>query len=99
MLSTRTKPRKKRRREDVGRYGFVNGRLHGPPAFAGILDKAGISIKARISREGGSREVEEPGRDDAAAAPHFGDIRHVQVEPFRLRQRLRPCILEDVETL
>src|SRR5262249_19980883 len=87
MLPARTKPRKKRRGENFGRYGFVDSRLHGPPAFAGILDETGIGIKTRIAREGGSSKIEEPGRDDAAAPPHFGDVGDVEVESFRLRQR------------
>src|SRR5215471_12997912 len=99
VLTTRPKPRKKRRRENVDRYGFIDCRLHSPPAFAGILDETGISIETRICHESRRSKVEEPGGDDAAAPPHFSDIGDVEVEPLGLRQHVGPCVLEDVETL
>ena len=51
----------------------------------------------RILRKSGGAEIEQPGRDDAAAPPDLGDIRHVQLEALVLGQILGVLVTQDVE--
>src|SRR5579871_1130393 len=99
MLPTRTESREERSRQHLSGYGFIDCRLQGPSTFSRILDEAGIGIETRIFRESGGREVEKPGGDYAAAPPHLGDIRNVEVEPFSLWRRLGRGVFQDIETL
>ena len=59
--------------------GFVDGGFDGPAAFAGIGDAAFEFGEGRVFHERGGGEVEQPGGDDAAAPPDFGDVADVEV--------------------
>ncbi len=65
--------------EDGGGDRFVDGGFDGPAAFAGVGDAAGELAQVWTFQEGGGGEVEEPGGDDAAATPDFGDVGEVEV--------------------
>src|ERR1700735_2414503 len=65
--------------ENVGGDGFVDGGFDGPSAFAGIGDFALELRQIRIFDQRGGSEIQEPGRDDAAAAPDFGDVGQVEI--------------------
>ena len=69
-----------RGRQHFRRHGLVDRGVHGPAAFAGILHEARVIIQRLVLGERGCREVEQPGRDHAAAPPHLGDIGDVHVE-------------------
>src|SRR6266481_1289077 len=60
------------------RRGFDGGE-HGPAAFAGIGDAAGEAFELRLFEKRDGGEVEEPGSDDAAATPDFGDVREIEI--------------------
>src|SRR5690349_5136858 len=80
VLLARAKTCKQRRGQNLSRHRLVDRGIHGPAAFAGVLDEARISPQRRILRQRGCREVEQPGRDDAASPPDFGDVGNVEIE-------------------
>src|SRR5438067_11757986 len=111
-LAARAEAFEERGGEDVRRHPLVDRGVERPSPLAGIGDPAGEALEARIARERGGGEVEQPGGDDAAAAPHLGDVGEVEVvlvvdwvaERSRLGIRgARPLphvrITEDVEPL
>src|SRR2546425_8771361 len=65
--------------EDGGRHRLVDGRPDRPPPLAGIGHAPLETLERRILDERGSREVEQPGGDDAPASPHLGDVGQVEV--------------------
>src|ERR1041385_6335506 len=50
-----------------------------PAPLAGVRDAAAVLRQVGASGERRGGEVEQPGRDDAAAAPHLGDLGYVDV--------------------
>jgi hypothetical protein len=76
-LAARAEAFEERGGEDVRRHALVDRGVERPSPLAGIGDPAGEALEARITRQGGGGEVEEPRRDDAAAAPHLGDVGEV----------------------
>ena len=70
--------------EHVGRDRFLDRRLDGPAAFAGILHEAGELLQLRIFRQRSGAEIEQPGGDHAAAPPDFGDVGQVEREALVL---------------
>src|SRR5262249_3522723 len=73
------------------RNAFVDGGLDGPAALAGIGDAAGELGELRIGGESVRGKIQQPGGDDAAATPYFGDIGEVEfvLILFRIAQRGR----------
>src|SRR5579864_7676691 len=71
MFLARAETREQGRGQDFGRHGLVDGGIDGPAAFAGVLDEAGVVVERVVLGERGRREVEQPGRDHAAAPPHL----------------------------
>src|SRR5712664_1543314 len=69
----------------AGLYGGENR----PAAFAGVRDAAGETLERWLLEKRNRREVEQPGSNDAAAAPDFGDIGEVEIVlvMFRIAQR------------
>src|SRR3546814_17134953 len=58
---------------------------------------AGEFLEHLVPSQRRGREVEQPGRDHAAAPPYFGDIGKVDVEALSFRQLVRRPALEHVE--
>src|SRR5690242_1085404 len=56
-------------RQDVGRHGFLDRGVEGPAALAGIRDEAREVVELLVAGQRLRGQVEEPGRDHAAAAP------------------------------
>src|SRR5438309_10358058 len=71
-----------------GRGGFNRGE-NGPAAFAGIGNAAGKAFERGLLKQRNGGESQQPGSDDAAATPHFGDICEIEIElvVFRIAQR------------
>src|SRR6185437_13270892 len=97
VLLARTEAGVKRGGQHICRDRLLDRGLNGPATLAGILDVAGELIQLRILHQSGGAEIEQPRRDDAAAPPDLGDIRHVQNEALVLRQVLRVLVAQDVE--
>ena len=98
MLLARSEARVQGRGQHLGRHRLVDRGIHGPAAFAGILDKAGILIERCVLGQRRRGEIEQPGRDHAAAPPDLGDVGDIECETVILRQRVDISVLEDVET-
>ena len=77
------------RGEDGHGNGFVDGGFDRPAAFAGIGDAAFEIGQGRVFHQRGGGEVEQPGGDDAAAPPDFGDVADVEIVlvVFRVAER------------
>ena len=69
-----------RRRQHVGRHGFLDRGHDGPAALAEIVDQAGELDELRVRRQGDRRQIEQPRGDHAAAPPDFGDVGQIEVE-------------------
>src|ERR1700733_7008446 len=85
MLLAGAKSREQRRGQYLGRHRLVDGGVDGPAAFAGIFDKAGVVFQGVVFRERRCRQVEQPGRDHAAAPPYLGDVGDIEIETMILR--------------
>ena len=84
--------------EHIGRHRFLDRGLDGPAALAGILRQSRRSPSScRVFGQRGGAEVEQPGRDHAAAPPDFGDVGQVEREALVLRQILGVLVAQDVE--
>src|SRR3984893_16350398 len=77
VLLPRAEPCIERRGEQVRGDRFLDRCLDGPATLAGILDEAGELLQLRILRQRGGAEIEQPGRDYAAAPPNLRDIQHI----------------------
>src|SRR6185437_16098032 len=97
VLLPRAEASVKRGGEHVGGDRLFDRRLDAPAPLAGILDVARELLQLRILDQRGGAEIQQPGRDDAATPPDFGDIWHVQNEALVLRQILRVLVAQDVE--
>src|SRR5580692_4055813 len=80
MIAARTKACVERRREHIRRHRLVDRGHDGPAAFAGVFDEALEAVEFRILRQRARRQIEQPGTDDAAAPPYFGDVGQVESE-------------------
>src|SRR6185503_10068707 len=67
------------------RYAFINRGLDRPATFSGIGDASGKFCKVGIVNQRVRRQIEQPGRNDAAAPPYFRDVGEVEVELIMLR--------------
>ena len=85
--------------QHVGRHRFLDRRLDGPAALAGIRDMAGEIREVGLLGQRDRGEVEQPGGHHAAAPPDLGDVGEVEVEALVGRQIGRVLVLEDVEAL
>ena len=87
--AARLEARVQRRGEHVRRHALLDGGLDRPAALAGIGDPSGEARQRRILRQRLGRQIQQPRGDDAAAAPHFGDLRHIErvLEQARVGER------------
>src|SRR6516162_5371384 len=85
--------------QHLGRYRLLDRGLHGPTAFARILDHAGKVGERRVLGERRGGEIEQPGGDDAAMAPHLGDVGEVEVVATLRRNTFLGGALQDVQSL
>src|SRR5665213_3176639 len=92
----RAEPGEKRSRQHVRWNRLLDRSLDRPASLAGILDIAGEFLELRIFHERGGAEIEQPGRDDAAAPPNLSDIRHVEGEALVLGQIFRVLVAQDI---
>src|SRR5215831_10184131 len=98
VVFPRAEAREQGRGQDFRGYRLVDCGIDGPAAFTGILDKARIVVERVVFSESSCGEVEQPGRDDAAAPPDLGNVGDVEREAMFRRQRLDISVLENVET-
>src|SRR5437588_1985434 len=96
MLLTRTKPRVERSGENVCRHPLLDGGLHRPSSLPRIRNNAPIAQQAFIPGQSGRGEVEQPGTDDTAATPHFGNVGKIEIKVSGFRQRRG--VLQNVES-
>ena len=68
-----------RGRQDRSGDRLVDRRHDRPASLAGVGHAAGELRQRRILQQRDRREVEQPGGDDAAAAPHFSHVPEVDV--------------------
>src|ERR1700730_18221968 len=99
VLLPRAEPCIERRGEHVRRNRFLDRGLDGPATLAGILDEAGETLQLWILRQRGGAEIEQPGRNYAAAPPNLRDIQHIQRKALVLGQILRVLVTQNVEAL
>src|SRR5215472_1270607 len=78
-LAARTKALIERGGEHRHRYGLVDGGLDRPAPFSGVGHAACKLLQVGIFHQCRGRQVEQPGCNDAAAAPHFSDVAQVEV--------------------
>ena len=78
-LAARAEPLVERRGEHMGRHALVDGGLDRPAAFAGIGHPPAEFRQGGILEQGRRLEIEQPGRDHAAAAPELGDVRQIEI--------------------
>src|SRR6266702_3005868 len=66
-----------------------DGREDGPAAFARVGHAAGEAFKGGLLQQGNGGQIEQPGCNNAAAAPNFGDVREIEIVliVFRVAQR------------
>src|SRR5579864_949566 len=88
VLLPRAESGVERRGEHIRRDRFLDRGFDRPAPLAGILDEAGEVLQLRILCQRGGAEIEQPGRDDAAAPPYLRDVWHVQREALVLREIL-----------
>src|SRR5580700_3329314 len=82
MLLPRAEPGEQRRRDHIRWDRLLDRGLHRPSAFARVLNEAGEILQLWILRQRSGGEIEQPGRNDAAAPPNLRNIRYVQRETF-----------------
>src|SRR5262249_40921541 len=78
-LATRAEALVESRGEDRHRHCLVDGGPDRPPSLAGVRHPALEALERRVLDERRGRQVEEPGSDDASAAPHLSDVRQIEV--------------------
>ncbi len=81
------------------RHGLLDRRHDGPAALPRIVDEARIARQLGVFRQRHRGQVEEPGADDAAAAPDLGDVRQIDAKALIGRQRGGGGAAQDVEAL
>src|SRR6185436_4528587 len=74
-LAARAEALIERGAEHMRRHTFVNRGGKRPPPFSGICDAARELLQVRIVGERLGRQVQQPGRDDAAVPPDLGNRR------------------------
>src|SRR5579885_667828 len=84
-LAARTEAFIEGRTEDGGGDRFVDGGGDGPATLAGVGDAALEFREVGVFQQGLGREVEQPGGNDAAAPPEFGDIGDIEAVLVILR--------------
>src|SRR6266851_2143216 len=73
-----------------GRPGLDGGE-NGPAAFAGVGDTAGEALESGLLEKRDGGEIEEPGSDDATAAPDFGNVGEIEIVLVVLGISERSC--------
>src|ERR1700761_1628616 len=86
MGLARAEPSEERCREHVGGDGFLDGGVNGPATFTGIFDVTRKRFELFVLGQCVGGEIKQPGRDDTAAPPDFGDIAHVEIVALIRRQ-------------
>src|SRR5262245_14366500 len=81
--------------EHVGRHALVDRRQHRPSALTGVGHTTRELLELWRLCERGRGQIEQPRRDDAAAAPYLGDRWNVELVLVvaRVAQRCRLGIL------
>src|SRR5882724_1950163 len=79
VFTARSEALVERSGEHGRRSGGLDGGQDGPAAFAGVGDAAGKTLERRLIEKGDGGEVEQPGGDNAATAPDFGDVGEIEV--------------------
>src|SRR5216684_2438912 len=89
VFAARSKPLKERRGQHGRRRGGFDGGEDGPATLAGIGDAAGKALESGLVEQGNGGQIEQPGSDNAAAAPHFRDVRKIEIVliVFRIAER------------
>src|SRR5258706_15534696 len=69
--------------ERFGEHGSGCARLdageNGPAAFAGIGDASGETLESRLLEQRNGSEIEQPGRNHAAAPPNFSYVGEIEI--------------------
>src|SRR5260370_41932205 len=73
-LAPRTESLIKRRRENWGRYCFIDRSLNGPASFTRVGDVAGKSCKIRVLKERRRGTIQQQRCDDASPPPNLRDV-------------------------
>src|SRR5437660_8571388 len=77
IFAARREPLEQRCRQYRRWRSGLDGRENGPPSFGGIRNAAGKAFERRLVEKGDGGQVEQPRRDNAAAAPDFRDVREI----------------------
>ena len=93
-LAARAETLIKRRGSHWHWHAFADGGLYGPAAFAGVGHPSSEFRQCRILDQSRGCQIEQPGSDDAAAAPDLRNVRQVEIASIVLgiAQRCRFCI-------
>jgi hypothetical protein len=78
-FAARCEALEERRGQDRRGGSRFDRRENGPAAFARIRDAAGETLKRRLFQKRDGGEIEQPGGDNAAAAPNFGDVGEIEI--------------------
>src|SRR5215471_6788096 len=73
-LAARAEPLVKRGGQHMDWHALVNSGLDRPATFAGVGHAPCEGRHRGITEQGRSREIKQPGGDDAAAAPDLRDL-------------------------
>src|SRR4030095_1373098 len=90
-LATRAKTLIQRSCQDMSRHTLVDGGLDRPPALARVRNLTCEFREGGISDQRDRRQVQQPRGDHAAAPPHLGDVREIEIVLVMLRVAQRRC--------
>src|SRR6202035_1922070 len=79
MLLARPETGEERGGKHIDRNRFIDRRLDCPSPFTRVLNKSGVLRKRGILGQRHRCKIEQPGTDYASPAPHFGNVREIQI--------------------